>query len=156
MQSFNTWLIKLTKKIHLPNCQGPNIYFFIPELKVFKILQLFLSQFLSSRENLRKREIYFRKYGSYLDDLGFSLFKILILEMREEFFKNSHLDWNFVWKAAEFASFCNKANVLRRSDQSHSNYVLGWITRITSQPFGNLIICIKYLIMLGISWSQLL
>ena len=33
----------------------------------------------------------------------------------------------------------HKANILRRSHQSYSNHASGWITRITSQPFGNLI-----------------
>ena len=74
----------------------------------------------------------------------------LILQMKAEFFKNSNFDqnsdfdWNSIRKAAEFPSFCNIANVLQWSDQSHSNYVSSWITWITSQPFGNLIISNNY------------
>ena len=115
-----------------------------------KTCQNFKAVMTLVKKNLQGRILIVLKYDLWynrnLYDLGFIVFQLLILQMKAEFFKNSNFDgtfdfdWNSVGKSAEFTSFCNTANVLRRIDQSHSNHVSSWITRITSHPFGNLMI----------------
>ena len=102
---------------------------------------------MSLEKNLQGRTLIVLKYDLWykrnLYDLSFSVFQLLILLMKAEFFKNSNFDatsdfgWNSIEKAAEFTPFCNTANVLRQSDQSNSNHVSSWIIWITSQPIGN-------------------